>query len=166
MASPTQWTWVRVNSGSLWWTGRPGMLQPMGLQRVGHDWETELNWTDWCMHGQSLSCVLLFATLWTVAHQAVCPWDFPGKSSGVGCHFLLQGIFPTQGSNPRLPSLLRFLHLQAGSSPLNHLGSPQIWLYPQEITLFTLFTLLNQGFSPPAQLVCSLSRWFTKQPPS
>ena len=41
----TQWTWVWVNSGSWWWTGRPGVLQPMGLQRAGHDWETELNWT-------------------------------------------------------------------------------------------------------------------------
>ena len=46
MASPTQWTWVWVNSGSWWWTGRPGMLQSMGSQRVGHDWATELNWTD------------------------------------------------------------------------------------------------------------------------
>ena len=90
MASLTQWTWVWVNSGSWWWTGRPGMLQSMGLQKVGHDWETELNWTDWCMHGQSLSCVLLFATLWTVAHQALRPWDFPGKSTGVGCHCLLR----------------------------------------------------------------------------
>ena len=42
MASPTQWTWVSVNSGSWWWTGRPGVLQPMGSQRVGHYWATEL----------------------------------------------------------------------------------------------------------------------------
>ena len=47
MASPTQWIWVWVNSSSLWWTGRPGMLWSMGLQRVGHDWETELNRTDY-----------------------------------------------------------------------------------------------------------------------
>ena len=46
MASLTQWTWVWVNSGSWWWTGRPGMLHFMGLQRVGHDWATELNWTE------------------------------------------------------------------------------------------------------------------------
>jgi len=46
MASPTRWTWVWVNSGSWWWTGRPGVLQFMGSQRVGHDWATELNWTD------------------------------------------------------------------------------------------------------------------------
>ena len=43
MASPTQWTWVWVDSGSWWWTGRPGMLQSMGSQRVRHDWSTELN---------------------------------------------------------------------------------------------------------------------------
>ena len=45
MASPTQWTWVWVDSGSWWWTGRSGMLQFMGSQRVRHDWATELNWT-------------------------------------------------------------------------------------------------------------------------
>ena len=42
MASPTQWTWVWVGSGRWWWTGRPGMLQSMGLQRVGHNWAIEL----------------------------------------------------------------------------------------------------------------------------
>ena len=47
MASPTQWAWVWVSSGSWWWTGRPGVLQSMGLQSVGHDWVTELNWTLW-----------------------------------------------------------------------------------------------------------------------
>ena len=46
MASLTRWTWVWVNSRSCWWTGRPGVLQSMGLQRVGHDWTTELKWTD------------------------------------------------------------------------------------------------------------------------
>ena len=44
IASPTQWTWVWVNSVSLWWTGKPGMLRFTGSQRVGHDWVTELNW--------------------------------------------------------------------------------------------------------------------------
>jgi len=46
MASPTRWTWVWVNSGSWWWTGRPGLPWFMGSQRVGHDWATELNWTE------------------------------------------------------------------------------------------------------------------------
>ena len=44
MASLTQWTWVWISSGSWWWTGKPGVLQSMGSQRVRHDW---LNWTDW-----------------------------------------------------------------------------------------------------------------------
>ena len=44
MASPTQWTWVWVNSGSWWWTGRPGVLWSAGSQRIGHDWVSELNW--------------------------------------------------------------------------------------------------------------------------
>jgi len=46
MASLTRWTCVWVNSGSWWWTWRPGMLQFMGSQRVGQDWVTELNWTE------------------------------------------------------------------------------------------------------------------------
>ena len=45
MASLTWWTWVWVSSRSWWWTGKPGVLQPMGLQRVGQDWVTELNCT-------------------------------------------------------------------------------------------------------------------------
>ena len=55
MASPTQWTCVRVNSGSWWWTGRPGMLRFMGSQRVRHDWVTQLNWT---YSNKSQSCFL------------------------------------------------------------------------------------------------------------
>ena len=46
MASVTQWTWVWVSSGSWWWTGRPGVLQSMGSQRVRHNWVTELSWTE------------------------------------------------------------------------------------------------------------------------
>ena len=45
-ASPTQWTWVWASSGSWWWTGKPGVLKSMGLGRVGHNWATELNWTE------------------------------------------------------------------------------------------------------------------------
>ena len=43
MASPTQWTWIWVSSGSWWWTGKPGVLPSMRLQRVGYDWVTKLN---------------------------------------------------------------------------------------------------------------------------
>ena len=51
----------------------------------------------------------------------LCPWDFPGKNTGVGCHFLLQGIFLTQGSNPGLPHCRRVLYL------LSHKRSPKGW---------------------------------------
>ena len=54
-----------------------------------------------------------------------CPWDSPGKNTGVGCHALLQGIFPTQGWNPRL---LRLLRWQTGSLPLAPPGKPQSFL--------------------------------------
>ena len=67
---------------------------------------------------KSLSEVRLFATPWTVAYQAPRPWDFPGKSAGVDCHFLLQGIFLTQESNPGL------LHCRQMLYRLSHQGSP------------------------------------------
>ena len=47
-ASPILWTWVWASSRSWWWTGKPGVLQSMGLQSVGHNWATELNWTELC----------------------------------------------------------------------------------------------------------------------
>ena len=47
MEQPTRMAWICVNSRSLWWTGRPGVLRSMGSQSVGHDWVTELNWTDY-----------------------------------------------------------------------------------------------------------------------
>ena len=46
MASPTHWPWVLVNSGSCWWTGKPGVLQSMGSQRAWHDCATKVNWTE------------------------------------------------------------------------------------------------------------------------
>ena len=46
MVSLTLWTWIWASSGRWWWTGKPGMLQSMGPQRVRHNWATELNWTE------------------------------------------------------------------------------------------------------------------------
>ena len=66
---------------------------------------------------QSLSHVQLFVTLGWEPARLLCPWNFPGNNTGVGCHFFLQGIFPTQKSNPCL------LHWQADSLPLHHLES-------------------------------------------
>ena len=62
MASLTQWTWVWVNSGSWWWTGRPGVLWFMGSQRVRHDWATELNCT--VLFNVSLILVLNIISSW------------------------------------------------------------------------------------------------------
>ena len=62
-----------------------------------------------------LSRVQLFATLWTEPARFLCPWDSPGKNTGVGWHDLLQGIFLTERSNPCFWSLL---HWQVGSLPL------------------------------------------------
>ena len=56
-----------------------------------------------------LSCVWLFTILWTIAPRFYCLWNSPGKNIGVGCHFLLQGIFPTQGLNSCLPHCSRIL---------------------------------------------------------
>ena len=56
--------------------------------------------------------------------RLLCPWDFPGKSTGVGCHFLLQGIFPTQGLNPGLLYYRQILYqLSHQRSPI-HIGFP------------------------------------------
>ena len=64
-----------------------------------------------------------FETPWTVAPRLLCPWNFPGKNTGVGCHPLLQGIFLTQGSNLHF---LCLLHWQENYFPSRQLGSPYI----------------------------------------
>ena len=76
-----------------------------------------------------LSCfspAQLFATQWTIAWGLLCPWDSPGKSTGVGGRALLQGIFPTRGSNS---CLLCLLHWEVGSLPLAPTGKPVCQLY-------------------------------------
>ena len=70
-----------------------------------------------CVNASTLSNV--FATPWTVAHQASLSMDFPGKNTGVGSHFLLQGLFPTQGSNPGLLCYRQIPY------HLSHKGSPR-----------------------------------------
>ena len=73
-----------------------------------------------CVCVQSFGPVQLFATPWTGATRLLHPWNSSGKNTGVGCHFLLQGIFPTQGSN------LQLLHWQADSLPLASLWKPHV----------------------------------------
>ena len=81
--------------------------------------------------------VWFFVTLWTVAPPAprlLCPWDRPGKNTGMACHFLLQGIFPKQGSNLCLLCLLLW---QVDSLPLSHPGSPPF----QRYVLLSVFSI-------------------------
>ena len=73
-------------------------------------------------HSQPLSRVRFFVTLWTITHKAPSSVEFPGKYTGVGCHFLLKGIFPAQGSNV---TLLRLLVLADGFFTAVPPGKPE-----------------------------------------
>ena len=98
------------------------------------------------VHAPLLSPVQFFATPWIVACQIPCPWDSSGKNTRVGCYFLLQGLFPTQGLNPHLPDLLHFLHWQEDSLPLGHLGSHGCGLVTKSCpTVLTPLTIAHQA---------------------
>ena len=73
-----------------------------------------------CARSVPESCPALCDPMDLEPASLFCPWDFPGRNTGVGCHFLLQGIFPTQESNPHL---LHLLYWQTDSLPLCHPGS-------------------------------------------
>ena len=118
MVSPTRWTWVWVNSRSLWWTGTPGVLRFMGSQRVRHDW---VNWTelnDLCGGDVvTKSCVTLWDP-WSVASQVPLSMEFPRQKSWNGLPFPSPGALPDSGIKPVAPAL------QADSLPLSCQGSP------------------------------------------
>ena len=108
-------------------------LSPGQRNRIPHAmWNNKWCWKTWmcvcvctcaraciCVHRHThmLSCVWLFATPWTA--RLLCAWNFPSKNTGECCHFLLQRIFLTQGSNPHL------LHRQEDSLPLESPGKPR-----------------------------------------
>ena len=100
MASSTQCTWVWVNSGSWWWTGRPGVLQFMGLQRVGDYWATELNWTE-LKSKERISYRKDFKTgKLSQIKKGIpgSPWWLSGKESA--CHCKRHGFYPWSGRIP------------------------------------------------------------------
>ena len=75
MASPKWWTWVWANSGSWWWTGKPGVLQFMGPQRVGH------NWTDWSTEESQYSWESLGSLeVKPLNPEGNQPWIFTGRT--------------------------------------------------------------------------------------
>ena len=101
-------TWVWASSGRCWRTGKPGVPQSVGLQRVGHDWATEqqphniycalVEKCDRYKKGKVLdtqSCPDSLIPHGLQAARLLRPWNFPGKNTGRGSHSLLQGIFPT-----------------------------------------------------------------------
>ena len=119
MASLTRWTWVWVNSRSWWWTGRPGMLQFMGSQRVRHDWATELNWQCiWasCYSAHQASTRSLWElsvpiTLWYESHyiskeikQTALNWRFQSylENSSNNCLFICAHMHSVAQSCPTL----------------------------------------------------------------
>ena len=76
-------------------------------------------------------CSVVSDSLWPRGLEPVlCPWEFSGKHTGVGCHFCLWGIFSTQGLNPHI---LHLLHWQVDSLPLSHLRSPYICVNIEEV---------------------------------
>ena len=119
MASPTQWLWVWVNSRSWWWTGRPGVLRFVGLQRVRHDWATELS-----VYYYSVGLSYGPADLWELCSQRILvrnvtfrglcglwkgigdsgrSWSDSSGTSGISPGvFLVSGTFCLLGCNPTL----------------------------------------------------------------
>ena len=87
------------------------------------------------------------------------PWDSLGKSTGVGCHFLLQGIFPTQGSNPGLP------HCRQTPCPLSHQGSgsrtgaPRTYEWPWAFFYLRKLKNVKKSKNPQVRLVLIVLRW-------
>ena len=115
MASPTRCTWVWVNSGSWWWTGRPGVRQSMGSQRVGHDWATELIWT---VCSSRWLLLLLSIGSRSEGFRSRGVWVLSSTHNFSSCSEAC-GIFPDEKSNP-CP-----LHGQVASYPLYSQGSPR-----------------------------------------
>ena len=85
MASPTWWTWVWASSRGWWWTGKHGMLQSLGSQRVGHDWWTELNWT-WHSANYADGALLPVQS----PEQRIAPPALNGFKDREGSNFALQ----------------------------------------------------------------------------
>ena len=86
-----------------WWVTVHGVAESDTTEWLSLDWLRCQRWSPG--HGEprahvcAQSCLILWPTgLWPA--RLLCPWNFPGKNTGVGCHFFLQGIFPTHGSNP------------------------------------------------------------------
>ena len=103
MVSLTQWTWVWVNSGSWWWTGRPSVLQSMGSQRVGHDWAELKHFLKiYFLEKYLFLCIYL-----AVPGLSCSTWDVRSFSCGIWplIGFSMRDLVPSLGFEPRLLTL-------------------------------------------------------------
>ena len=98
--------WIAARQASLSFTISQSLLKFMSIESV------------MLSHHLIICCPLLLLPSIFPSIRVLRPWNFSGKSTGVGCQFLLQGIFPTQGLNPGLPHCRQTLYL------LSHQGSP------------------------------------------
>ena len=128
MASLTRWMWVWVNSGSWWWTGRPGVLWFMGSQKVGHDWATELNWTDHiyiysypniCICKHLYACIYLYSCVYMYTCIHMCLYSYTCVSVYIYNIIILDCILDKHNFI-RGPGL----HVQSLSAALPWLGWP------------------------------------------
>ena len=138
--------WAEVTSSHLEW-GAPRLPFP-------HlDWP-ELQFPSARVHAQSLSRVGLFVTSRTEPTRLLCPWDSPGKKTGVGCYALFQGIFQLQGSNPCLLWLLHCRHILCcwatgkGLQVLN-LGSKTEKVGSAKLSVSSLLFIWEEGLKVP-----------------
>ena len=121
MASPTQWMWVWVNSGSWWWTERPGVLRFMGLQRVGHAWGTELSWAEMSL------CNFMLLLPNTEPTSTSEPGLLPLPLPGMFLHQLFAWPGPSHGSG---------LHTNITSSPDHPIVTPSCHSVPSPMYHF------------------------------
>ena len=101
MASPTQRTWVWVNSGRWWWTGRPGVSQFMGSQRVRHDWVTELNWTNHYDLNAHTALTLFSPDQFILSVVSTSLWPHESQHARPPCPSLTPGVHPNSHPSSR-----------------------------------------------------------------
>ena len=173
MASLTRWTWVWVNSGSWWWTGRPGVLWFMGSQRVGHDWATELNWNKLPSHPgchvtlSGVPCAIHLSSILTLKwslKKSQCKYFLCPASKGFTFH-LNKSQGHCSASGPYKTSLPWPLCCHLRGSLNFALAAPASELLPQIWQLVPCFRLCTCGF-PLLGSSSSVSTCFPHVPPS
>ena len=159
MASLTRWTWVWVSSRSWWWTGKPGVLQFMGLQRVGHDWVTEWNWIPdclTCLLRKLYVCISLFL-LFSCSVVSNSLWPHELQHARPPCPS------PTPGAYSNSCPLSQWCHPTISSSVVPF--SSCLWSFPASgsFLMSQLFTSGGQsiGASVSASiLLMNIQDWF------